>query len=82
MYAARFPRYRKVMEDAGYGEALEAVSQAWLAGERDKARRRVPAGLLDEMYASACCQIRQSHRHSALALPRLWRSIHPHHAAR
>jgi alkanesulfonate monooxygenase SsuD/methylene tetrahydromethanopterin reductase-like flavin-dependent oxidoreductase (luciferase family) len=37
------------MEDAGYAEALEAVSQAWLAGEHDKARRLVPAALLDEM---------------------------------
>jgi alkanesulfonate monooxygenase SsuD/methylene tetrahydromethanopterin reductase-like flavin-dependent oxidoreductase (luciferase family) len=49
MYAARFPRYRKVMEEAGYTEALQAVSQAWLAGEHEKARRLVPDALLDEM---------------------------------
>ena len=49
MYAARFPRYRKVMEEAGCTEALQAVSQAWLAGEHEKARRLVPDALLDEM---------------------------------
>jgi 5,10-methylenetetrahydromethanopterin reductase len=73
MYAARFPRYRKVMEDAGYGDALEAVSQAWLAGERDKARRLVPAGLLDEMsLIGTQDEVRariQAYREAGITLP-------------
>jgi alkanesulfonate monooxygenase SsuD/methylene tetrahydromethanopterin reductase-like flavin-dependent oxidoreductase (luciferase family) len=58
---------------AGYGEALEAVSQAWLAGERDKARRLVPAGLLDEMsLIGSQEEVRariQAYRETGITLP-------------
>ncbi|MDP6548562.1 MAG: LLM class flavin-dependent oxidoreductase [Dehalococcoidia bacterium] len=48
-YAATFPRYRKLMADAGFGDEMEAVRQAWQAGDREKAMRLVPTGLLDKM---------------------------------
>jgi 5,10-methylenetetrahydromethanopterin reductase len=49
MYAARFPRYHKVMADAGYASEMAAVQAAWLAGEHQKAKQLVPAELIDEM---------------------------------
>lgn len=51
MYTARFPRYRKVMEDAGYAQELEAVREAWLAGDQQRAQQLVPADLIDRMGA-------------------------------
>ena len=49
LYAAKFPRYRKLMADAGFADEMEAVRRAWHAGDREKAKRLVPAGLLDKM---------------------------------
>lgn len=49
MYAARFPRYRRVMADAGYAEEVDAVKDAWLSGDVAKARGMVPTGLIDSM---------------------------------
>ena len=51
MYTARFPRYRKVMEEAGYAQELEAVREAWLAGDQQRAQQLVPADLIDRMSA-------------------------------
>ncbi|MEE9147522.1 MAG: LLM class flavin-dependent oxidoreductase [Candidatus Tectomicrobia bacterium] len=51
MYTARFPRYRKVMEEAGYAQELEAVREAWLAGDQQRAQQLVPADLIDRMGA-------------------------------
>ena len=49
LYAGKFPRYRKLMAEAGFGAEMEAVRRAWQAGDREKAMRLVPAGLLDKM---------------------------------
>ena len=49
MYAARFPRYRKVMEAAGFAEELLAVREAWEQGNHERARRLVPDKLIDTM---------------------------------
>ena len=48
-YASVFPRYRRLMEEAGFADELQVVQQAWQAGEREKASRLVPNGLINEM---------------------------------
>ena len=48
-YATRFPRYRRLMGEAGFATELEEVKEAWQAGDRDKARRLVPRGLIDKI---------------------------------
>ena len=37
-YAARFPRYRRLMAEAGFHEELEAVRQAWREGNQQEAQ--------------------------------------------
>ena len=48
-YAARFPRYRRLMEEAGFPEELQAVQQAWNDGDQEEARRKVPAALIESI---------------------------------
>ncbi|MCH7738036.1 MAG: LLM class flavin-dependent oxidoreductase [Chloroflexi bacterium] len=48
-YAGRFPRYRKLMIDAGFPEEIEDVRVAWQAGNIQEALDLVPAGLIDKI---------------------------------
>jgi len=48
-YATEFPRYRRLMEEAGFAEELRPVRRAWSAGEKKKALELVPAGLIDKI---------------------------------
>ena len=48
-YAGRFPRYRKLMVDAGFPEEIENVRVAWHAGNIQEALDAVPGGLIDKI---------------------------------
>jgi probable F420-dependent oxidoreductase len=48
-YAARFPRYRRLIVEAGFAEETEAVRQAWLGGRTEEALKLVPEGLIDKI---------------------------------
>ncbi len=48
-YAGRFPRYRKLMIDAGFPEEIEDVRVAWQAGRTEEALDLVPSGLIDQI---------------------------------
>ena len=48
-YAARFPRYRRLMAESGFAEEIEAVCRAWNKGDREEATKLVPHGLIDRM---------------------------------
>ena len=48
-YAGRFPRYRKLMIDAGFPEEIEDVRVAWEAGNIQEALDLVPGGLIDKI---------------------------------
>ena len=48
-YAAVFPRYRRLMEQAGFADELQAVREAWQVGDKKRASRLVPNGLIDTM---------------------------------
>ena len=48
-YAAHFPRYRRLMENAGFTEELQAVRRAWNEGDQEEAIRLVPSELIDKI---------------------------------
>jgi len=48
-YAGRFPRYRKLMVDAGFPEEIENVRVAWQQGRTQEALDLVPTGLIDKI---------------------------------
>jgi probable F420-dependent oxidoreductase len=48
-YAARFPRYRRLMAECGFQSEIEAVCQAWVEGDRSRALRLVPTALIDQI---------------------------------
>ena len=48
-YAAKFPRYRKLMEGAGFTEELQAVRRAWNDGKESEAISLVPDELVDSI---------------------------------
>jgi alkanesulfonate monooxygenase SsuD/methylene tetrahydromethanopterin reductase-like flavin-dependent oxidoreductase (luciferase family) len=72
-YAGFWPRYRKLMADAGYPDEIEQVKLAWQAGDHDRARQLVPSGLIDEISlvgTPAECRARIAEYHAAgLRLP-------------
>ena len=48
-YAGRFPRYRRLMAEAGFADEVEEVRRAWRTGDIALAERLVPEGLIDRM---------------------------------
>lgn len=48
-YAGRFPRYRRLMAEAGFAEEVEQVRRAWREGNVAEAERLVTNGLIDRM---------------------------------
>jgi alkanesulfonate monooxygenase SsuD/methylene tetrahydromethanopterin reductase-like flavin-dependent oxidoreductase (luciferase family) len=55
-YAGQFPRYRRLMEQAGFTEELMPVRRAWEEGDRMKARELVPQGLIEKMTVSGTAE--------------------------
>ena len=48
-YAGRFPRYRKLMVDAGFPDEIEKVRLAWQAGNIQESLNLVPGALIDKI---------------------------------
>ena len=48
-YAGRFPRYRKLMVDAGFPDEIEKVRVAWQAGNIQESLNLVPGELIDKI---------------------------------
>ena len=72
-YAARFPRYRRLMENAGFTEELQAVRRAWNEGDQEKAIRLVPAELIDKIAlvgtADQCRARLEEYRRAGITQP-------------
>ena len=49
-YAGRFPRYRKLMVDAGFPDEIEKVRVAWQAGNIQESLNLVPGELIDKIW--------------------------------
>ena len=72
-YAGRFPRYRKLMIDAGFPEEIEMVRVAWQEGRTQDALDLVPVGLIDKIglvgTADECRQKLAGYRKAGITLP-------------
>ena len=72
-YAARFPRYRRLMAQAGFEEELETVRREWQAGRRQEAMALVPAGLIERLGVVGTpeqCRARlEEYREAGISLP-------------
>ena len=72
-YAATFPRYRKLMEDAGFTEELVRVRQAWQAGNQEQASNLVPEALIEKIAlvgtTESCLEKLEEYRRAGITQP-------------
>ena len=72
-YAGRFPRYRRLMAEAGFADEVEEVRRAWRSGDIALAERLVPEGLIDRMALPTDSGARRErlaeYREAGLTLP-------------
>ena len=72
-YAARFPRYRRLMENAGFTEELQSVRRAWNEGNRAEACRLIPDELIDKIAlvgsADQCRRKLEAYRRAGITQP-------------
>lgn len=73
LYAGFFPRYNRLLAEAGFGEAVRAIKDAFDAGGREAAARVVPDGLIDAVALAGtperCRERLADYRQAGLALP-------------
>ena len=72
-YAGRFPRYRRLMAEAGFSDAVEMVRRAWRQGDIAGAERLVPDDLIARMSLPSDPAARQErlseYRDAGISLP-------------
>ena len=72
-FYAGFPRYRRLMAEAGFAQEVEAMHQAWRQGDTEGVTRLVPTGLIDKMAlagtADRCQQRLHDYRRAGITLP-------------
>jgi probable F420-dependent oxidoreductase len=72
-YIGFFPRYNRLLAEAGFADAVAAVKTAWDRGDRDGAARLVPDALIDAVALAgtpAECRAKiERYRESGIALP-------------
>ena len=72
-YVWRFPRYRRLVEEAGFAEEVQAVAQAWREGRIEDALDLAPAGLVDTVALAGspeeCREGLQKYRDAGIRLP-------------
>ena len=72
-YAGRFPRYRRLMGQAGFAQELEDVSTVWQQGRNEEALRLVPEGLINQIglvgTAEQCREKLGRYRNAGITLP-------------
>jgi probable F420-dependent oxidoreductase len=73
MYAGFFPRYNRLLAEAGFPDAARAIKAAWDAGDREAAARAVPdalAAAVGVVGTAAECRARiEEYRAAGLTLP-------------
>ena len=72
-YAGRFPRYRRLMAEAGFADEVEMVRRAWREGNMGEAESLVPDGLIDRMSLPSDPEARKDrlaeYREAGITLP-------------
>jgi alkanesulfonate monooxygenase SsuD/methylene tetrahydromethanopterin reductase-like flavin-dependent oxidoreductase (luciferase family) len=73
LYAGFFPRYNRLLAEAGFGDAVRAIKVAFDAGGREAAARAVPDDLIDAVTLAGtpemCHERLAAYRSAGLALP-------------
>ena len=73
LYAGFFPRYNRLLAEAGFGEAVRAIKAAYDEGGREAAAKVVPDALIDAVALAGTpdtCRGRLDvYRKAGLALP-------------
>jgi alkanesulfonate monooxygenase SsuD/methylene tetrahydromethanopterin reductase-like flavin-dependent oxidoreductase (luciferase family) len=73
LYAGFFPRYNRLLTEAGFGDAVRAIKEAFDRGGRDAAARCVPDDLIDAVALAGtpetCGERLAAYRQAGLALP-------------
>jgi len=72
-YVGFFPRYHRLLAEAGFADAVAAVKAAWDRGDRDGAARLVPDALIDAVALAGtpaeCREKIERYRASGIVLP-------------
>lgn len=72
-YVWRFPRYRRLVAEAGFGDAVAAVARAWREGRTEDALALAPAELVDTFALAGSaddCRARlRQYRDAGITLP-------------
>jgi alkanesulfonate monooxygenase SsuD/methylene tetrahydromethanopterin reductase-like flavin-dependent oxidoreductase (luciferase family) len=72
-YIGFFPRYNRLLAEAGFADAVATVKAAWDRGDRDGAARLVPDALIDAVALAStpaeCREKIERYRASGIALP-------------
>src|SRR5262245_26997569 len=73
LYAGFFPRYNRLLAEAGFGDAVRAIKEAFDRDGRDAAARLVPDELIDAVALAGtpetCAERLGTYRKAGLALP-------------
>jgi alkanesulfonate monooxygenase SsuD/methylene tetrahydromethanopterin reductase-like flavin-dependent oxidoreductase (luciferase family) len=73
LYAGFFPRYNRLLAEAGFGDAVRAIKEAFDGGGRDAAAKVVPDELIDAVALAGtpdtCRDRLAAYRRAGLALP-------------
>jgi alkanesulfonate monooxygenase SsuD/methylene tetrahydromethanopterin reductase-like flavin-dependent oxidoreductase (luciferase family) len=73
LYAGFFPRYNRLLAEAGFADAVRAIKEAFDRGGRDAAATKVPDDLIDAVALAGtpetCRERIQEYRRAGLALP-------------
>lgn len=73
LYAGFFPRYNRLMAEAGFAEEARAIKAAWDRGDRATAARAVPDAMVDALAVTGtpaeCRERIERYRSAGLRLP-------------
>jgi probable F420-dependent oxidoreductase len=73
LYAGFFPRYNRLLAEAGFGDAVRAIKDAYDRGGREAAATVVPDALIDTVALAGtpdhCRERLDAYRRAGLALP-------------
>jgi probable F420-dependent oxidoreductase len=73
LYAGFFPRYNRLLAEAGFADAVRAIKEAFERGGRDAAATKVPDELIDAVALAGtpetCRERLEAYRRAGLSLP-------------
>ena len=72
-YIQRFPRYRRLVAEAGFADEVHAMTQAWRQGRQEEALAMAPSGLVDTVALAGspeeCRERLQLYRDAGIRMP-------------